>query len=105
MIDVAIATNERKEENVEYQQVFNDQGVTVEILNKAKQKLTSFYDKKGFLQQPGGPVGLKAGGHKKQSGGGVVGMLESIINDAKKTIDMAKNDEQAAQVAYEQFLG
>lgn len=107
-VDTAVATNERKEENAEYQQVYNDQKVTVEILAKAKQKLTDFYNakKKAFLSesQPGGPVGLKEGGYKKRNGGGVIQMLDMIIGDAQETLQLAVSDEQAAQTAYEKFL-
>lgn len=108
-VDTAVATNERREENAEYQQVFNDQSVTIEILAKAKQKLTNFYNakKQAFLseEQPGGPTGLNAGGYKKRSGGGVIQMLDMIIGDAQETLQLAVNDEQAAQTAYETYLG
>jgi chromosome segregation ATPase len=109
-VDTAVATDDRKQENAEYQQVFQDQKVTIEILAKAKQKLTDFYNakkEKSFLaeEQPGGPAGLAEGGYKKRNSGGVVQMLDSIIADAKTTLGIAINDEQAAQAAYEKFLG
>lgn len=92
-VDIARATLSRKEENAEYQQVFNDQTVTIEILARAKQKLTDYYNaKKSFLAegQPGGPVGLKAGGYKKQGSGGVTQMIDMIISDAKVSLAEAR---------------
>merc|ERR1719408_935401 len=49
----------RKKENREFQQVVSDQRATIEILNKALDRLKSFYAKESFLaikQEPGAAV-------------------------------------------------
>jgi chromosome segregation ATPase len=105
-IDIASATQTRKEENKQYQQVYSDQTVTTKILLKAKQRLEAFYNApKEFMQQPGGPVGLKKGGYEKRNSTGVVGMIAMIIEDSEKTKALAIEDEKNASAAYEKFLG
>merc|ERR1719281_2223921 len=49
----------RKKENREFQQVVSDQRATIEILNKAHDRLKSFYEKESFIavkQEPGAAV-------------------------------------------------
>lgn len=104
--NTAQATTERKKENAEYQQVFNDQKITIEILATAKQQLTNFYglQPKSFLVQPGGPAGLKKDGFKKQNSSPVLELLDQIIHEAKETLQLAIDDEQAAEDAYAKLL-
>jgi len=104
-IQIATATETRKEENTEYQTIFNDQQITQKIIEKAKAKLKSFYEPgEALVQQPGGPVGLEAGGYKKQSSGGIMAMLDEIITDSKETIGKSLIAEKEAQAAYEKFI-
>merc|ERR1719262_666459 len=72
--------------------------------------MKAVYDKKGLLQtsvaQPAGPPpppGFKK--YEKSSGaGGVMGMLQQIINDAKTLEKEAINAETDAQKAYESYV-
>eukprot|EP00392_Amoebophrya_sp_AT5.2_P014506 g14663.t1 len=91
----------------EFQKIFNDQKVTQKILTAAITKLKNFYEKGGaeaLLQQPGGPIGLEAGGYKKKNGVGIIGMIEEIITDSEQTIGKAQLAEAEAQAAYEKFV-
>merc|ERR1712071_689421 len=71
--------------------------------------LKGFYEKKeaAFLQkQPAGPPpppGFKEY-KKNESSGGVMGMIQQIINDAKAMETEAIRSEEDAQKAYEEFV-
>merc|ERR1719420_402051 len=49
------ASEDRKAENLEFQQIVSDQRATVTILNKALEKLQSFYSKQALLQNRQSP--------------------------------------------------
>merc|ERR1719261_656041 len=82
-----------------------DQRATQTLLQKALDVLKGFYDKKALLQtgQPAGPP--PPGGFKeyKKSGaaGGVMGMIQQIIEDAQAMEAEAIKDETAMQEAYQ----
>merc|ERR1719199_2359898 len=82
------AGEDREKENKDFQQTVADQRASQKLLQSALGVLKGFYDKKGaFLQkqEPAGPPpppGFKE--YKKSSAsGGVMGMIQQIINDAK----------------------
>jgi chromosome segregation ATPase len=105
-LSIASATTLRAESSAEYQVLYQDYLTTKEILNKAIVRLNEFYGKKSFLsvsQEPA-PVGLKKDGYKKKNGGGVIGMIRMIIEDAAKTAVEAQSDEAAAQASYEKSM-
>merc|ERR1719287_305601 len=88
-----------------------DQRATQKLLNNALNVLKAVYDKKSFVQtkrqqQPAGPPpppGFKK--YEQSSGaGGVMGMLQQIINDAKTLEKEAIGAETDAQKAYESFV-
>jgi len=83
------ASEDRKQENLDFQKTVADQTATAEILNKALDKLATFYDEAAFAQ-----THAKAGKkqtppvpqmeYKKSSGaGGVMSMIEKLIYDTK----------------------
>ena len=90
-----------------------DQRATQKLLNAALEILKGFYAKKNETfkdvaldQQPAGPPppgGFKDYGKNKQAGG-VQGMIQSIIDDAKAMENEAIVDEENAQKAYEDFV-
>jgi len=102
------AGEDRELENKEFQQTVADQRATQKLLNAALEILKGFYDKKeaAFVQQPAGPPpppGFKE--YKKAGGaGGVMGMIQQIINDAKAMEADAIRSEEDAQKAYEDFV-
>jgi hypothetical protein len=107
------AGEDREKENKDFQMTVADQRATQKLLNAALQILKGFYDKKnttfdkvGLDQQPAGPPpppGFKDYSKNKQAGG-VQGMIQSIIDDAKAMENEAIVDEENAQKAYEDFV-
>merc|ERR1719217_2026771 len=81
------ASEDRKAENLEFQQIVSDQRATVTILNKALAKLQSFYSKQEFAQirahshsgrqEPPPPSGVAY--KKSGASSGVISTLENII--------------------------
>merc|ERR1719408_679502 len=96
------AGEDREKENKEFQMTVADQRATQKLLQAALEILKGFYDKKNttfdkvsLLQkrQPAGPpppmTGFKDYSKNKQAGG-VMGMIQQIIDDAKAFEDFVK---------------
>jgi len=106
------AGEDREKENKEFQMTVADQRATQKLLAQALNVLKGFYDKKAKAvlvqqsQEPAGPPpppGFKE--YKKSSAaGGVMGMIQQIINDAKAMEAEAIKSEEDAQKAYEEFV-
>merc|ERR1719386_515270 len=102
---------DREKENAEFQTTVADQRATQKLLQQALSVLKSFYAKSALVavgqrQEPAGPPpppGFKA--YKKNAAsGGVMGMIQQIINDAKAMEAEAIRAEEDAQKAYEDFV-
>jgi len=105
------AGEDREKQNKEFQMTVADQRATQKLLAAALNILKGFYAKKAaaaLLQtgQPAGPPpppGFEA--YKKNAAaGGVMGMIQQIINDAKAMEAEAIRSEEDAQKAYEDFV-
>merc|ERR1719488_36045 len=102
------AGEDREKENKDFQQTVADQRASQKLLQAALNILEGFYKKKAALlqQEPAGPPpppGFKE--YKKNAAaGGVMGMIEQIINDAKAMEAEAIRAEEDAQKAYEDFV-
>jgi len=106
------AGEDREKENKEFQMTVADQRATQKLLAQALGVLKGVYDKKAkaaLLQQgqepagPPPPPGFKS--YKKNAAaGGVMGMIQQIINDAKAMEAEAIKSEEDAQKAYEDFV-
>merc|ERR1711935_1320438 len=104
------AGEDREKENKEFQMTVADQRATQKLLTAALNILKGFYAKKAaaLLQtgQPAGPPpppGFEA--YKKNAAaGGVMGMIQQIVNDAKAMEAEAIRSEEDAQKAYEDFV-
>jgi len=105
------AGEDREKENKEFQMTVADQRATQKLLTAALNILKGFYAKKAkaaFVQteQPAGPPpppGFEA--YKKNAAaGGVMGMIQQIINDAKAMEAETIRSEEDAQKAYEDFV-
>merc|ERR1719271_670414 len=105
------AGEDREAENADFQTVVSDQRATQKLLTNALDVLKAVYDKKALVQtaarqEPAGPPpppGFKK--YEQSSGaGGVVGMLEQIIGDAKTMETEAIQAETESQKAYEAFV-
>merc|ERR1719174_1111591 len=104
------AGEDREKENKEFQQTVADQRASQKLLTAALNILKGFYEEKkeaALLQQepagPPPPPGFKE--YKKNAAaGGVMGMIQQIINDAKAMEADAIRAEEDAQKAYEDFV-
>merc|ERR1719191_542263 len=98
------ASEDRKAENLDFQKVVADQTATAEILNKALDKLATFYDEAAFVQKKQTPP-VPQMEYKKSSGaGGVMSMIEKLIYDTKDITAESKKTESEAQAAYEALV-
>jgi len=106
------AGEDREKQNKEFQMTVADQRATQKLLAQALDVLKGVYAKKAkaaFLQQkqepagPAPPPGFKKM-EKNSAAGGVMGMIQQIINDAKAMEAEAIKSEEDAQKAYEEFV-
>merc|ERR1719311_1804724 len=101
------AGEDREKENMAFQETVSDQRATQKLLTQALEVLKGFYDKKAMLlQKKDGqtpPAGFKAY-KKNESSGGVMGMIQQIIDDAKLEEQETITAEADAQKAYETFV-
>jgi len=97
------AGEERQQQNKEFQMTIADQRATQKLLTAAINILKGFYAKKAALLQARQPAGFET--YKKNAAaGGVIGMIQQIINDAKAMEAEATRDEQDATKAFEAFV-
>jgi len=104
-IQMMKASEVRKEENKDFLMTVQDQRATQTILTKALDRLKEFYAKKGAFVQVSStqPAGFKE--YKKSSGaGGVMGMIQGIIDESKAAEMDALGAEQSSAAAYEGFI-
>jgi len=103
---------DREKQNEEFKVVVADQRATQKLIKVALTVLKGFFDKAALVQtsshasQPAGPPpppGFKTY-EKNASSGGVMGMMQSIIDDAKAMEEEAVRDEKDNQEAYEKFV-
>jgi len=105
------AGEDREKQNKEFQMTVADQRATQKLLAAALTVLKGFYDKKAAAalmqkQEPVGPPpppGFKEYKNNAASGG-VMGMIQQIINDAKAMEAETIRSEEDAQKAYEDFV-
>merc|ERR1719393_750058 len=114
-VDMQRASENRKQENHDFQKVVADQMVTAEILAKALDKLATFYDSAAFAQTHAKKA-LVAGAkkqtppvpqmeYKKSEGAsGVMQMIEKLIYETKEITAESKKSESEAQAAYEELI-
>merc|ERR1719324_606120 len=105
------AGEDREKANKEFQMTVADQRATVKLLTQALEVLKGFYDKKAKMAMvqaskkagPPPPPGFKE--YKKNAAaGGVMGMIQGIIDDAKALEAEATRAEEESQKAYEDFV-
>jgi len=103
------ASEDRKQENLEFQRVVADQTATAEILHKALDKLATFYDSADFAQMQAKahrqtPPVAQMEYSKNKGAGGVMSMIEKLIHDTKDITEKSKTSESEAQAAYETLV-
>lgn len=108
-VNLQRASENRKQENSEYQKTFEDQTLTIAVLHKALDRLAEFYDKEFFVQTKAKgakqtPPVQQMEYSKNKGAGGVMSMIEKLIFDAKKLVSEAREAESSAQAAYEETI-
>jgi len=104
---IALAGQNREQENKDFQKTIADQRQAQQQLKKALVVLKDYYTKSQSLLQMGdrhesAPVDFK--NYKQSSGNvGVMSMLQQLVADAKAMEAEATHDEQSAQEDYEAF--
>jgi chromosome segregation ATPase len=103
------AGEDREKQNAEFQATVANQRETQKLLQAALGVLGGFYDKKGALLQKQEPVGPPPPpGFSKYSNsaasGGVMSLIQQIIDDAKSMEGEVIRAEEDAQKAYEDFV-
>eukprot|EP00746_Dinoflagellata_sp_MGD_P161928 gnl/MRDRNA2_/MRDRNA2_89268_c0_seq1.p1 gnl/MRDRNA2_/MRDRNA2_89268_c0~~gnl/MRDRNA2_/MRDRNA2_89268_c0_seq1.p1 ORF type:complete len:694 (-),score=233.44 gnl/MRDRNA2_/MRDRNA2_89268_c0_seq1:48-2129(-) len=108
------AGEDKVKENSLFQTTIADQRATQKLLAGALNILKGFYDKAALVQKSAGkgkqepagpppPPGFKSYSNNAQSGG-VMAMIQQIIDDAKSMETDAIKAEEQAQIAYEVFV-
>jgi len=105
------AGEDREKQNKEFQMTVADQRATQKLLQAALSVLQDFYGKaaaaalvqQGEVAGQAPPPGFEAY-KKNESAGGVMGMIQQIIEDAKAMENEAIRAEADAQTAYEGFV-
>jgi len=107
------AGEDREKQNKEFQSVVADQRETQKLLQAALGVLKEVYGKKkgtslvqGARQEPAGPpppAGFE-GYKKSEASGGVLGLIQQIITDAKAMEAETIRAEEDSQKAYEDFV-
>lgn len=102
------AGEDRKAENQDFQAAVADQRAVVNILNKVLARLEMFYEKKGLVQtdmdSEQAPPPKPKGYEKSGGAGGVMQLIQMIIEDAGREEQDLVMSEQKAQEAYAKFI-
>jgi len=102
-VQVKRAGDDREKENKEFQAVIADQKATQKMLKAALSVLEGVYGRAELLQAPAAPGGFDTY-KQNRAGGGVVNMIQEIINDAQAMEKKSMQSELDAQRAYEEFV-
>lgn len=102
------ASQDREEENSDFQSTVSEQRAMVQVLNKAYTVLKDHYAKESLLQKPAlvqqTPMPGQFEAYKANSGSNsVLAMMEKIMDDCKATEAEALADEGKSQAEYEKF--
>merc|ERR1719181_2256231 len=95
---------DREKENQEFQKVVADQRASQKLLTAALDILKGVYEKAALVQDGQAPPPGFNEYKKNENAGGVMGMIQTIINDAKTMEAEVIRAEVDAQKAYEDFV-
>merc|ERR1712118_273907 len=98
--EVASAGADRDAENADFRNQVANQHAAQQVLQMAVNRMQLVYD----LLQQNRPVSLAAARVTSKEDGGVVGMLEKIIEDSKAMVADAEAAEKKAQEGYADFV-
>jgi len=102
-LELKHAGEDRELENKEFKKVVSDQRASQALLKQALDVLKAVYAKKLALAQQEPPAQFKKFEKNKKSGG-VMGMIQGLIDEAKQMETDAIRAEEEAQKAYEDFV-
>jgi len=105
------ATVNRKKENLDFQKTVADQTLTIKVLEKAMDRLATYYDEQSLIQtreihikaKPTPPV-PQVKYEASKAAGGVMSLIEKLIYDAKEIMAESRKNEADAQAAYEEMV-
>lgn len=106
-VQIKRAGENREKVNMEFQKVVADQRATQKLLAAALNILKEFYNKAALVQIKSHASTMQPSFNKMEknaNSGGVMGMMEEIINEAKGLEAEAVRGESDAQQAYEGFV-
>jgi hypothetical protein len=92
--DVAIATMQRQQENAAYKQLNEENTAATQLIKMAKKRLNKFYNPSLALLQKGAAA----------ESGGVIAMMDTLVRDLEKEIQVAGTEEKNAQEDYEKTM-
>jgi len=114
---VAEATEQRREENDDAKTLLVNNQAAKELLEFAKNRLNKFYNPKlykppaeaMFMQisqhkEAPGPAPEAPGAHKKQDGGGVIAMIDTLVKELDTEMTETETNEKLAQENYEEMM-
>jgi len=112
---VAEATEQRHEENDDHKTLMINNQAAKELLEFAKNRLNKFYNPKLYkppamfmqisMHKDAPPPPPEApGAHKKQDGGGVIGMIDTLVKDLDTEMTESEMTEKFAQEEYEEMM-
>mmetsp|Transcript_126488 Transcript_126488/g.252729 ORF Transcript_126488/g.252729 Transcript_126488/m.252729 type:complete len:749 (+) Transcript_126488:49-2295(+) len=109
-VDLQSASEDRMSTNIAFQKTMADQTLTVKVLQVALARMAKYYDDESLLQKHAlaaarqTPPVPQMEYTKSKAAGGVMQLLEKLIQDAKEIIEDSKAGEMEAQAAYEQTV-
>jgi len=106
-VDFQRASENRKQANMDYQSTVADQRATVSVLHTALERLAKFYDEQALVQKSKSrqtPPVPQAEYKQSAGAGGVMSMIEKLINDAKEVEADSRQSEIQAQKQYEALV-
>jgi len=111
------ATLGRKAENLEFQKNIADQTLTIQVLEKAMDRLATYYDQEALIQRNEALIQLANSIESDQTppvaqmtytksagSAGVLSLIEKLIYDAKEIMSESKKSEADSQKAYEELV-
>jgi len=104
-MDLQRASQDRQVANLDFQKTIADQTVTIEVLHKAMDRLAEFYDTVELAQLKKQTPPVAQAEYKPSAGaGGIMSMIEKLIQDAKDLNAKSKQGENEAQASYEALV-
>jgi len=108
-MSVTEATENRKAESADYQELLQQDSAAVELLNMAKDRLNQFYNPELVKETTTkGPYDLSLVSQheqKPQASNSVLSMIATMVSDLEKEMSVAKMEEKNSQKEYEALVG